>query len=171
MARSATPEPAGGDQSLGDLVAVAAKDVSQLLRYEIELAKTELRADVRKIGLVGVLGGIAAFFACLILFSLCFAYAYGVDALRWPGGMWGAFLYVAATLAALGVLALYLAWLILRRLSRMRRTRESVSEGISMLRRQDGKASLGGTGPLDQESADGALAGGKPPEIAGRETG
>ena len=41
MVRSEVPEPAGDGQSLGDLVALAAKDVSQLIRYEIDLAKTE----------------------------------------------------------------------------------------------------------------------------------
>jgi hypothetical protein len=53
MVRSETPGPAGDDQSLGDLVALAAKDVSQLIRYEIDLAKTELKDDVQRIGLAG----------------------------------------------------------------------------------------------------------------------
>ena len=53
MVRSETPEPAGDDQSLGDLVALAAKDVSQLIRYEIDLAKSELKGDVQRIGLAG----------------------------------------------------------------------------------------------------------------------
>src|SRR5215475_4154201 len=57
MVRSDTPEPAGDGQSLGDLVALAAKDVSQLVRYEIDLAKTELMADVRRVGLAGALRG------------------------------------------------------------------------------------------------------------------
>ena len=51
MVRSETPEPAGGNQSLGDLVALAAKDASQLIRYEIDLAKSELMGDVERIGL------------------------------------------------------------------------------------------------------------------------
>ena len=37
MVRSEVPEPAADGQSLGDLVALAAKDVSQLIRYEIDL--------------------------------------------------------------------------------------------------------------------------------------
>src|ERR1700729_202964 len=61
MVRSETPEPAGADQSLGDLVALAAKDVSQLIRYEIDLAKTELRGDMKRVGLAGALAGAAAF--------------------------------------------------------------------------------------------------------------
>mgnify|MGYP001313761838 CR=1 FL=1 len=61
MVRSETPEPVGADQSLGDLVALAAKDVSQLIRYEIDLAKTELRGDLKRVGLAGALAGVAAF--------------------------------------------------------------------------------------------------------------
>ena len=56
MVRSEVPEPAGDGQSLGDLVALAAKDVSQLIRYEIDLAKTELKADVQRIGLASTRG-------------------------------------------------------------------------------------------------------------------
>ena len=66
MVRSEVPEPAGGEPSLGDLVALAAKDVSQLVRYEIDLAKTELRDDVQRIGLAAALSGVAAFVACLV---------------------------------------------------------------------------------------------------------
>ena len=51
MVRSGRPDSAAGQQSLGDLVAGAAKDVLQLLRYEISLAKSELKMDVRRIGI------------------------------------------------------------------------------------------------------------------------
>ena len=54
MVRSETPEPAGAEQSLGDLVALAAKDVSQLIRYEIDLAKTELKGDAQRVGIAAV---------------------------------------------------------------------------------------------------------------------
>ena len=93
MVRSETPEPAGADQSLGDLVALAAKDVSQLVRYEIDLAKTELKDDVQRVGLAAALGGMAAFVGCLVLVMLCFAFAYGLITLGiWT---WAAFLIVA----------------------------------------------------------------------------
>src|ERR1035438_8560515 len=84
MVRSETPEPAGGDQSLGDLVALAAKDVSQLVRYEIELAKTELKGAARRVGLAGALAGVAAFVGCLVLVLFCIAFAYGLVTL----GIW-----------------------------------------------------------------------------------
>jgi uncharacterized membrane protein YqjE len=133
MVRSETPEPAGSDQSLGDLVALAAKDVSQLLRYEIDLAKTELRGDMRRIGLAGALVGVAAFVGCLVLVLVCFAFAYGLVALGiWT---WAAFLIVTGTLITLAGVAVGIAFLKVRRLSGLRQTRKSVAEGLGVLRR------------------------------------
>jgi uncharacterized membrane protein YqjE len=132
MVRSETPEPAGGDQSLGDLVALAAKDVSQLVRYEIDLAKSELRGDVRRIGLAGALGGVAAFVGCLVLVLLCIALAEGLITLGiWP---WAAFLIVAGTCVVLAAAAVGIALLKLRHLSGLRQTRKTVTEGLGMLR-------------------------------------
>jgi uncharacterized membrane protein YqjE len=134
MVRSETPESAGSDQSLGDLVALAAKDVSQLLRYEIDLAKAELRGDMRRIGLAGALVGVAAFVGCLVLVLLCIAFAYGLVALGiWT---WAAFLIVAGTCVLLAVVAVGIAFLKVRRLSGLSQTRKSVTEGIGILRRE-----------------------------------
>ena len=132
MVRSEVPEPAGDGQSLGDLVALAAKDVSQLIRYEIDLAKTELRADVERIGLAGALGVVAAFVACLVLVLLSIALAFGLVALGiWD---WAAFLIVAGVYVLFAVLMLGIAYLKLKRISGLRKTRESVTEGLGMLR-------------------------------------
>ena len=141
MVRSEVPEPAGDGQSLGDLVALAAKDVSQLIRYEIDLAKNELKGDVQRVGLAAALGGVAAFVACLVLVLLSIALAFGLVALGiWT---WAAFLIVAAAYVVFAVLALGIAYLKLRRLSGLRKTRETVTEGLEMLRQNgqqpDGK--------------------------------
>jgi hypothetical protein len=132
MVRSVTPEPAGDGQSLGDLVALAAKDVSQLIRYEIDLAKTELMADVERIGLAGALAVVAAFVACLVLVLLSIALAFGLVALGiWD---WAAFLIVAGVYVLFAVLVLGIAYLKLKRLSGLRKTRETVTEGLELLR-------------------------------------
>lgn len=102
MVRSEVPEPAGDGQSLGDLVALAAKDVSQLIRYEIDLAKSELMDDVQRIGLAGALGVVAAFVACLVLVLLSIALAFGLVALGiWD---WAAFLIVAGAYTLLSLI-------------------------------------------------------------------
>ena len=131
MVRSETPEPAGAEQSLGDLVALAAKDVSQLVRYEIDLAKTELSKDVRRIGTAVVLVGMAAFVGCLVLVMLSWALGYGLITLGiWT---WAAFLIVAGTWALVGAIAILIAVLRVRHLSGLRVTRKTVSEGLVML--------------------------------------
>ena len=151
MVRSEVPEPAGDGQSLGDLVALAAKDVSQLIRYEIDLAKTELLGDVRRIGLAGALGGVAAFVACLVLVLLSIALAFGLIALGiWA---WAAFLIVSGAYVLFAVLVLGIAYLKLRRLSGLKKTRETVSEGLGILGR------------------DGQQPDGQQPEITARKTG
>jgi hypothetical protein len=132
MVRSDTPEPAGAEQSLGDLVALAAKDVSQLIRYEIDLAKTELSDDVRRIGLAVVLVGMAGFVGCLMLVMLSWALGYGLITLGiWT---WAAFLIVAGAWGLVGVIAIGIAVLRVRRLSGLSKTRKTVTEGLGMLR-------------------------------------
>jgi uncharacterized membrane protein YqjE len=135
MVRSEVPEPADDGQSLGDLVALAAKDVSQLIRYEIDLAKTELKDDVQRIGLAGALSGVAAFVACLVLVLLSIALAFGLVALGiWA---WAAFLIVAGVYVLFAALVLGIAYLRVRRLSGLSKTRKTVTEGLEMLRQEN----------------------------------
>ena len=132
MVSSETPEPAGADQSLGDLVALAAKDVSQLIRYEIDLATTELKGDARRVGMAAGAIGLAAFVACLVLVLLSFALAYGLIARGiW---MWAAFLIVSGLYILLAGIALAIALIRVRRLSGLNKTRKTVSEGLGILR-------------------------------------
>jgi len=160
MARSETPGSPGSDQSLGDLVALAAKDASQLVRYEIELAKSELRADLQRIGLAGALGGFSFYFGCLVLLLLCFAYAYGLIAAGiWA---WAAFLIVAGTVLLLAALIAGIAYLKVRKLSGLRLTKKTVTDDLGMLRRE---------GLLPEAGPDGQrpeVATGQRPEIPAR---
>ena len=144
MVRSGTPDGAGNQQSLGELVALAAKDVSQLIRYEIRLAKGELRMDMRRVGIVGALAGFSAVALSLMLVMLCFAYAYGLYAAGAPGGLWGAFLWVFLTLVVLFLVACGIAYLVMKRVTGMRLTRKTVTDDLGMLRR--GEANPDGSG-------------------------
>jgi uncharacterized membrane protein YqjE len=132
MVRSETSRPAGDEPSLGDLVALATKDMSQLVRYEIDLAKTELRGDARRVGLAAAMGAVAAFVGCLVLVLLCFAFAYGLITLGiWD---WAAFLIVAGTCVLLAGAAVGIAAVKVRHLSGLRQTRKTVTDGLGMLR-------------------------------------
>jgi protein-S-isoprenylcysteine O-methyltransferase Ste14 len=122
----------GTDQSIGDLVSVAARDISQLVRYELDLAKIELKTDVKRVAIGGALMAIGGFVACLMLILLCFAFAYGLNTLGiW---LWASFLIVAGTCVLLTGLALLIGLRLVRKMTGMSKTRRSVAEGLSMLR-------------------------------------
>jgi uncharacterized membrane protein YqjE len=142
MAQTETPRPADSDQSLGDLVALALKDISQLIRGEIQLAKIELRGDARRIGVAAALLGMAAFVACLMLVLLCFAFAYGLMTLGiWS---WASFLIVAGTCLLLIAVAALIAIIRVRGVSGLRRTRVTVQESIATLRHSGGRPEIAG---------------------------
>jgi hypothetical protein len=135
MARSGTPQT---EASLGDLVAQAAKDISQLIHYEIDLAKSELKVDVRRLAVAAGLAGFIGLAGCLIVIMLCFGYAY---LLYWAGvwgGLGGAYGFTALTIAFLAALAGFFAWRRVGGMTRMRRTRKTVADDIRMLRRSGG---------------------------------
>jgi uncharacterized membrane protein len=122
------------DQSIGDLVSVAARDISQLVRYELDLAKLELKSDVKRAGIGAGLLAVAVFAACLVLMLLCFAFAYGLNAIGAPGGLWGAFLWAALAVVLLILLVGLVAFVIVRRVTGMSKTRRSLADSASLLR-------------------------------------
>jgi uncharacterized membrane protein YqjE len=125
-----TPEP-----SLGDLVALATKDLSKLIKGEIDLAKLELQADVKRLGLAGAMLGISAFIGCLVLVLLCIALAFGLVALGiWP---WAAFLIVAGLGVLLIAAVAGTALLKMRRLNGLKRTRQAVQDDLALMHRDE----------------------------------
>ena len=147
MVPSGTPDGADDQQSLGDLVSLALKDLSQLLHYEISLAKSELRMDARRAGVSTALVAMGAVMIALIMFVLCFAYAYGLEAAGVPGGLWGAFLFVALTLVVLLLAACGVAYLVGKRITGMSMTRKTVSDDLSILRGSPDGSGLAAAGP------------------------
>lgn len=155
----AEPARAGDEQSLGDLVALAAKDVSQLVRYEIDLAKTELKADMRRAAVSGALFGFAAFIGCLVLVLLTFALALGLHAAGVPGGggLYVCFVYAAVICVLIAGAMVVLGRFGLTRFSKMRNTRKTVGADLDMLRRRDGEAPAVAAGSAALASDDGKL--------------
>jgi hypothetical protein len=127
---------AASQESVGGLVSLAVKDITQLVRYELDLAKMELKTDVRRIGIGAALFGLSAFVGCLILMLLCFALAYGLMAL----GIWGwaAFLITAGACVLVAALAVGIGILSVKKFGGLPRTRRTVSDDIAILRRGDG---------------------------------
>jgi uncharacterized membrane protein YqjE len=143
MADSAVRQPVDSarDQSLGSLVSLAVKDVTQLFRYELDLAKTELKADARRIAFAATLLLIAGFVACLVLMLVSFAFAYGLIALGIYA--WAAFLIVAGTYVLLAALAVLVGVLKFRGLGGLKRTRRTVQDDLSLIRRDSGSPVAG----------------------------
>jgi hypothetical protein len=136
MTDSSVRQPNGHDQeqSVGALVSQAIADVSALLRCELDLAKLELKDDVKRAGIAAASLAVAAFVACLVLVLLCFAYAYGLMALGIYG--WASFLIVAGTCVVLAGLGVLVGILRFRGMTGLRRTRGTVAKDISVLRRR-----------------------------------
>jgi hypothetical protein len=91
------------ERTLGQLVADASQDLSELIRYEIALAKAELTDDLKRGGIAGGLFGVAGFLGLLSLVTLLIAAAYGLVA----AGLspWLSFLIVTAALLLLAAIA------------------------------------------------------------------
>ena len=123
------------DRSVGDLVSEAVSDLTRLVRYETDLAKSELLADVRRIGVSAALAATIVFTSFLMLVMLSFALAYGLQTLGvWD---WASFLIVTGVLIVLAAAFGGIIYLKVRRLDRLRKTRESVQGSIAMLRRDE----------------------------------
>ena len=102
---STSARPGPDEPTLGALVASASRDVSALVRDEIELAKTEVKDDVKHAAISAGMFGVAAFVGVLASILLSFGLAYGLDA-AWLS-TWLAFLVVGVVYLLLaGVLAL-----------------------------------------------------------------
>jgi hypothetical protein len=109
MAHRTAPPPADEEPTIGRLIADTTKDFSELLRSEIELAKTELRFSVKTGGVGLALFAAAAFIAVLGIVMASFAAAYGIDTINgidtWLAFLivFGCYLLIAALLALIGV--------------------------------------------------------------------
>nr|WP_133804267.1 phage holin family protein [Kribbella sp. VKM Ac-2527] len=95
------------EPTVGQLVANASRDLSTLVRSEIELAKTELKKTAAAAGIGAGLFGAAAFLALLAIILLSIAAAYGVSAIGLhPGWAFlivaGFYLLIALVMALIG---------------------------------------------------------------------
>lgn len=158
MVRSGGPDGTDGQPSLGELVALAAKDISSLVRYEITLAKSEMKMDARRIGIAAALSFVGLFVLCLILILLCFALAYGIVAASgWP--VWAGFLCTVGACVLIVAIAGSIAWGRIRRVTGMKMTRRTVMADLGMLRRSEPSPNGSGPAVANPEVGTGATAG------------
>jgi uncharacterized membrane protein YqjE len=124
------------DMSIGELVKFATGSVSHLVKSEIELAKLELKDDAKRAALGSTLFAVAGVTAAIVLIMLSIAAAYGLITLGiWN---WAAFLIVAGVYVLLGGILVGIGLLRMKKMTGVSRTRRTVKEDFSMLRRSGG---------------------------------
>lgn len=124
-------ETVSADRSLGQLVASATSELSELVHDEIALAKAEIRQDVKR-GAIG--GGALAVAGVFALFSLpvfSFAAAYGIH--NWGLGLAWSFLIVGGAFVVLAALLAGLALLKFKKIKPPEKTIASSKETAAVL--------------------------------------
>jgi hypothetical protein len=136
------PENRVREQSIGTLVREATEHLSSLIRSEMELARTEIGAELRR----GLKGSVLFVVALTILLFSTFFFFFALAELLADLGLYrsaaygivfGVMLLVAALVALLG-------WLKMRRLRAPERTINSLKETAAILTPRSGS-----TDPLD----------------------
>lgn len=140
----AASESGAAEQSLGDLVATASKDVSTLVRAEIALAKAEIAADAKRAGLGAGLFVGAGLIGHLVIILLSIALALGLHA----AGLWDwlSFLIVALLYILLAGLMVLIGVRRMKKITGPKRTMETLKADISALRRGDTDAEVATAG-------------------------
>ncbi|HWN33704.1 MAG TPA: phage holin family protein [Pseudonocardia sp.] len=130
-----------GDASIGGLVREATTQVSTLLRAELELARSEVTAEVKK----GVQGSVFFLVALtIVLFSLFFFFIAVAELLTIWLMPWAAYLIVFGMMLLAAGLAGLLGYLRVRRIRAPARTISSVKDTAAALGRRgrDGTPAL-----------------------------
>ena len=103
--RTPTSASDPNDMSLGELVSSATRDLSTLIRTEVQLAKVEIKQEVTTAGKgAGLLGG-AGFLGLFALIFLSISAAYGIS---WLGVPLGCAFFTVGALYAVGAAVLAL---------------------------------------------------------------
>lgn len=124
--------------SIGELVSNATEQMSSLMRAEIELAKTELQAEVKKGAIGGGLFGVAATVA---LYSSFFFFFFIGELLKLWLPAWAAYLIVFVVMLVLAGLLTFMGYRKVKKISAPNKTIKSVTE-LKSLKPGKAEASL-----------------------------
>lgn len=128
-----TTQPAAAEPSIGELVQAASTHFSTLLRGEIELAKTEVGASVKK-GVKGaIFFGAAAVVGVFSLIFLLISLAEGLVALGvWR---WLAYLIVWLLLVVIATVSVLIGMRAVKKVGKPERTIETIKDNKQLLQR------------------------------------
>jgi Putative Actinobacterial Holin-X, holin superfamily III len=121
------------EQSLGELVATATRDVSLLVRQEIELAKAELTDQATKAGISAGLFGGAGFVAVLAIILASFAGAFGFSA-GFDIPLWAGFLCMTGVYLVLAAILGYAGYRKIKRVKGLEMTKASIEADIALVK-------------------------------------
>jgi hypothetical protein len=122
----------GDEPTVGQLVANASKDLSSLVRSELELAKTELKKTAIAAGTGAGLFAAAGFLALLAVILLCIAAAYGLTAAGLHPAI--AFLIVAGAFLLIGGILVLIGLRALKSAKGPKRTIKTSKESVEALK-------------------------------------
>jgi hypothetical protein len=120
------------ERSIGQLVADVSRDLSDIVRHEIALAKAELQADVRNGAVGGGMFAAAGYFAFLAVILLVIAAAYGLTETGLPA--WASFLIVAGGLLLIGGILVVIGVSRFKKLGPPRRAIQSTKDTLAAVR-------------------------------------
>lgn len=126
-----------GTQSIGDLVRDATTHLSTLVRAEVELARSEITAEVKK-GLTGSVFFIVALVVLLLAFPFLFtAAALGINKGLWTWAQpWGGFAIIFIAMLVVAVLFGLMGFRKVKRIRGPQRTISSVRDTAAALSRR-----------------------------------
>lgn len=128
------------ERTLGQLVAEASQDLSELVRYEVALAKAEIKDDVSRGAKAAGMFGAAGYLGLLATITAVIAAAYGLTETGLPA--WAAFLIVTGALLLLAGLLVLVAILLIKRIKPPERAIRSTKQTLAAVRgRRNGAAS------------------------------
>lgn len=131
-ASEGTPHRQTVEASLGELVSTATRDLSLLMRQEIELAKAEARQTAISAGLGAAFLGLAGGLALFGLIALTIGGAESLDSIGLSRG-W-AFLAMAGILLLLSTLLALFGLSRLRRVKPPQRTLKTVKDDVAWIK-------------------------------------
>jgi hypothetical protein len=120
------------ERTLGQLVSEASADLSELVRYEIALAKAEIKDDVRRGAVGGGLFAVAGYLMILVSITAVITIGYALVAAGLSA--WLAFLIVTGALLLLAALLGLIGFLQVRRIKPPERTIASTKRTLAAVR-------------------------------------
>jgi hypothetical protein len=120
------------EPTVGQLVANASRDLSSLVRSELELAKTELKKTAVAAGTGAGMFGAAGFLALLAIILLSIAAAYGVSALGLHPAL--SFLIVAVVYLLIGAGLVFFGLRLIKKAKGPERAIETSKESVEALK-------------------------------------